>query len=206
MTSRTLRLTFLSYWHAGTGRGQGADLDAVCLRTAGGLPCFPGRALKGLLREGLVLAGAEPPEIAALLGSDLRVRVEASSTGKASEEAVERALTDGRFQSTPGAIQLGSARVGLPEERAACERWGASHRSAGAAFFERLSSTAIDADGVARDKTLRSIEVALPISLHSTVTGAPDHLDRLASAFPLVRAAGAHRARGLGRCTLEYLV
>ena len=50
-----LTVEILSYWHAGSGLGRGADLDALVLRNGDDLPYLPGRTLKGLLREAFMI-------------------------------------------------------------------------------------------------------------------------------------------------------
>ena len=51
-----LRFEIQSFWHAGSGRGDGAVADATVLRSRAGLPILPGRTVKGLLREACDLA------------------------------------------------------------------------------------------------------------------------------------------------------
>lgn len=45
------RITFFDYWHLGSGLSGGARHDASVTRDADGLPCVPGKTLKGVLRE-----------------------------------------------------------------------------------------------------------------------------------------------------------
>jgi CRISPR/Cas system CMR subunit Cmr4 (Cas7 group RAMP superfamily) len=49
--SYRLKIEIRSYWHPGTGRGQGSHLDATTHRNARGLPSLPGRTVKGLVRD-----------------------------------------------------------------------------------------------------------------------------------------------------------
>ena len=58
-----LEIQLLSYWHAGSGFGRGADVDALVLKEGNSLPYLPGRTVKGLLREAMQCceeAGAVP--------------------------------------------------------------------------------------------------------------------------------------------------
>ena len=49
--SYRLKIDIQSYWHPSTGRGQGSDVDALAHRDKDGIPCLPGRTIKGLLRD-----------------------------------------------------------------------------------------------------------------------------------------------------------
>src|SRR5690606_24392052 len=56
MKHRWIELELLSPWHVSSGRGRGASADLTVVRSSGGLPYLPGRALRGLLREAVVRA------------------------------------------------------------------------------------------------------------------------------------------------------
>ncbi len=45
------KVTFLDYWHIGSGLSAGARSDSTVLRDEAGLPYLPGKTLKGLARE-----------------------------------------------------------------------------------------------------------------------------------------------------------
>lgn len=181
----TLNIQIHNYWHAGSGKGRGADVDAVVLKSDAGLPYLPGRTVKGLLREGL-----QTCEDAGLV-----------KTGR-TDALFGTAAKEGKPDSSKsGLLFFGNAE--LPETA-----WLSS--SAGAplqkALFTTLASTKIDENGIALDKTLRSIEVVVPVTLVAPIEG-PDQdshwFEDISKACHLVRAIGSHRTRGLGRCTCE---
>lgn len=188
---RSLRVSIHDYWHCGSGRGVGSHVDARVDLDPNELPYVPGRSLKGLLRDALLLLeaqdGAAPAWADRLFGS-----------APAGEQAT-------RHDSTPGLLAVSDAR--LPPALAAwlASETGRPHRRS---LFRRLASTAIDPDtGAARDRSLRGIEVVVPLELECELHGPaelawPAALER---AFPLVRAVGAHRHRGFGRCTLTWM-
>lgn len=102
-----------------------------------------------------------------------------------------------------GALRfIGEAR--LPEgERA----WFRAHPEARAQLFRRLPSTKINLRGVAEDKTLRSIEACVPLTLNGEVeldlasgvaieTNWTDLLDQLCAATLFI---GREKTNGLGR-------
>lgn len=190
MTAATLQIDLKGYWHAGGGRGAGAVLDAVVHRDPNGLPVLPGRHLKGLLRD--ALARAEAWEW------------EGFAPGIA-ERLFGRPADDNR-PSELGALRISDAT--LPAELAA---WlaGEPGRRHLPHLFRSLYATAIDHDaGTARNKSLRGIEVVVPLALTARIEPVPgstppqDWKARIEAALPLVDAVGAHRARGLGRAVL----
>jgi len=219
MITARLAFSLLGYWHVGTGKGAGPTHDAVVIRTAGGLPFLPGKAIKGLLREATdTVLRAE----GYAARSGLMTRLFGSGIDSSSpEEPVleqpsdrEKTLEATRFRTTPGSLIFSSAFLGAtPEEAARWERWAAHHPGEREHLFREFSSTSLNEDGRAQDRTLRSIEVVVPMTLHATVHGPPEDWTPepwtalLARALPLVDGVGAHRTRGLGRVqvTLEVV-
>lgn len=196
-----------SYWHAGTGRGSGPGADAVVFTTAGGLPCLPGKTVKGLLKEavrGAVAAGVvDAAKLLTYFGS---------STLGATRGGVHRVteLEAERFRTSPGSLRFESAILGAaPEESAAWERWAAGHAGERGRLFHYLASTKLDERGVAADKTLRRIQVAVPMTLRAEVSSDEAEglgwVSALTAAAPFLDALGSHRNRGLGRVTVRVV-
>jgi hypothetical protein len=206
-----VRLEILSYWHAGTGRGGGAGLDAVVERDGDGLPYLPGRTLKGLLRHaaaclvGWGASGWSDEVIPTLFGSPA--------------PSAAAPVVGGRHGTFPGCLTVDSARLPDPERQVL-----RGQTSLIAGLFATLPATAIDADtGAARDESLRFIEACVPLALvseilwdgHAAKLGVDDGRretidrlgkewqDRVRECLPLVRAIGAHRSRGFGRTRLS---
>lgn len=196
-----------TYWHSGTGRGGGSDFDALVERDRDGFPFLPGRHIKGLFRSaGQRLASWQT-------GNWSAERVELLF-GRTNESRVSGVL-EGRHLTVPGCLTFGSAHV--PEK---ARDAFAARKILKAALFARLSSTAIDpSSGTALDKSLRSIEAAVPLVLAAEVSWDPtdtlafanqkekqaieelseDWAGQLRQCFGLIRSIGAHRSRGLGR-------
>lgn len=183
MPSALITFSFLSPWQMGSGFGEGAHLDALPVKTAAGLPYIPGRSLKGLFREAAQLAeecGQLPP--------DTTVNLFGTRDSGLS-----------RYETTPGCLQFTNATLGE-----AMEQWALNEHNCQAVreLYMPLASTAIDTNGLADDKTLRKIEVVLPVSLTATVSCSVEHANDLAllhKVAPLIRQAGTDRHRGLGR-------
>lgn len=186
-----LHLDLMHYWHVGTGSGRGGHLDAVVRRDELGLPLVPGRSLKGLLRDAVCKAhalgwygDAEDPSTL-LFGSS------------------SQAVSEGR--SVPGTLRVSDARLPSALRDAIAARSDKERGVLVSAFYREMFSTAIDEhSGVAREHSLRGIEVAVPCELIADLEALePATESRWAetvrTALPLLRAVGGHRTRGYGR-------
>lgn len=198
-----LVLDFESYWHMGTGRGDGAIADAITLVDDAGLPMVPGRTLKGLLREAMDVA-TEAGVIPAArtlqwFGSGLPGYAD-TTDGDEWQESLEK----GRLGTQSGTVWVGSAHLPL-----AWRQWARTQNSSSAELaelFALMHATAVDENGVAKAKTLRVMQVSIPLTLHADVRGPRDDdrwLKDLEMALPLIRAIGSHRNRGFGRVAIR---
>ena len=237
------------WWHAGTGRGGGEDADALVARDCHGLPFLPGRHLKGLLRdacfrlerwqalEARPAAGAGRPAdkivegtTDLLFGTDEFEKREAA--GQSGGGADDRAASDrrgGRHRTQEGCLTFANAVLPHSVQLALRDPPDATTGLTEQAKLRRglfgfVSATAIDQkSGVAKDDTLRRIEVAVPLTLRAEVHWEPDPRgldggeaqrraiedaerswpDVLRTVLPFVRAVGGHRTRGFGRAKLS---
>jgi len=164
-----------------------------------GLPYLPGKTLRGLLHDGFfrLETWGSCPEL--LAKGITEVFFGSGAFEGDGEDAVPREET------TPGCIYVSNAT--LPANVAA---WlagedGAAYRSR---LFREHFSTAINENGVAEQKSLRGLQVTVPLQLHACIsvldeTRIPKHWKKTVSAvLPLLRCAGAHRSRGFGRCSI----
>ena len=207
MTVATVVLDLCSYWHAGTGRGAGPELDAVCFRSAAGLPMLPGRTLRGLLRDALTRAAAVGAltDMQWTAGDPVEWCFGTGLDAGSGDDRVAR-QEEARFRTVPGHLHISSALLGRTEaESAQWEQWAADGYGARIEhLFRPFASTKVAADGMGEDKTLRAVELAVPMRLRATIDGpdAPGWLSLLQTAAPLLRSLGSHRNRGLGRVTV----
>ncbi len=211
-SARSARLCFelLGWWHPGTGRGDGVGADAVVLRDPAGLPYLPGRTVKGLLREAVHLGVA-----AGLTGLDASVEERLFGTALADKGGDERVrkLEEARFRTHAGCLRFNDAVLGATRTEAAAWRaWAATDdgKVKVRELVSTLASTAIDpASGTVREQTLRTIEVAAPVTLWAPISvegDAPVPWTSLRDAAALfLRAVGSHRTRGLGRCAVTIV-
>jgi hypothetical protein len=195
---RTLQCRFLSYWHPGTGGGLGAQADAR-VRSARGLPVVPGRTLKGVLRDACARAEA--------LGWFADLSSPPASTWTF---ALFGKPANAESGSVPGALRISSAELDLPTLEAYTALPASQQTEARKGMRAYLHQTALDDHGVAKDGSLRGIEVYVPIPLEARIELAPSAIGSAQEAYavltrclPLVEGLGAHRTRGLGRVALS---
>ncbi|MFK8016970.1 MAG: RAMP superfamily CRISPR-associated protein [Gammaproteobacteria bacterium] len=190
-SSRTLNIDIRTYWHAGTGRGQGVVLDAVCHRDRDGLPELAGRHIRGLVREAV-----ESAEALGMYGNSSTQNITQTLFGSRS---------DGTLESISGVLRFSNGVLPLADREALLTNPHLIDR-----LFDKLFSTAINSQtGAALSHSLRGIEVVIPVKLEcriQTIPGVSDVPDQwskmLKEALPFVRAVGASRNRGLGRAEL----
>ncbi len=188
----TLILELHELWHAGTGLGDGPGADALVYRSTEGFPMLPGRSVKGLLREACMVL----EEVGALAAGRVDVLFGDSGDPEASPG-------DRRFTTSPGCLRVSDATPWAgPGERAEWAGWARGNRAALAQLTTTLASTALDESGRTRNKTLRTVEYAVPMTLYARLSSQdPEALADVGRALPLLRALGTRRHRGFGRCT-----
>lgn len=198
MTTAEIQFDILSYWHAGSGSGQGADLDAVVVKSAAGLPYLPGKTVKGLCREAVtILVELGKIEIALCEKWFGGTTKEASDRNK-NELGKSRIFLD-RYITDPGKLWFANATLADDMEAWAREQ---KDQEVIRALYAQLSSTKIEENGLAADKSLRKIEVAIPLTLTARIEADGDDkgwIEVLRQAAPLMRSLGSHRRRGMGR-------
>ena len=173
------KIEFFSNWHCGSGLAAGADVDALVVKDAKGLPYVPGRTIKGLLRE----AACE------LCGDDILI-------------SKIFGLSGNKKPMNPGDIRTGTSFFGnatLTEGAAIVSANLVSH------LFQTFASTRIDeCSGIAKDNTLRKIETVVPCTLEGEIRNVPEEGEEvLRKAMQLIKRMGTGRNRGYGRCCIS---
>ncbi|MCB1657773.1 MAG: hypothetical protein KDI39_06045 [Pseudomonadales bacterium] len=209
-----LSIEFQNFWHAGSGRSSGHHLDAVCLKDKNQLPYFPGRQLKGILRQAVRRAEAWGWYQSMPLESGLAQNYEELLFGSNSQDSE-------RNHTFAGVLQVDNANLSELEYTYLQSPDQAQLREF---LFDELFSTAIDDNGTAKKHSLRGIEVCMPTQLVAPLTlqltaldhshqqqqqkwlGTSDPWQILRTALPLIDALGAHRSRGLGEAILSLQV
>lgn len=173
---------FFTVWHAGSGLSAGAEADSVVIKDVDGFPYIPGKTLKGLFVDAF--------------RDFLSIGIEGVT------REVQRKLF-GDFDENSGVTSSGSlffsnASLPLTEK----ESIGADHSEF---LYRTMASTAIDSQtGVAKNTSLRTMEVCVPLTLEAYIQGAEESEEKLlAQLASYIRSIGANRNRGLGRCSIK---
>ncbi|MDE5877739.1 MAG: CRISPR-associated protein [Muribaculaceae bacterium] len=187
------KIDFFSDWHCGSGLSAGADVDALVIKDDCGLPFIPGKTIKGLVREAM---------------EDLLSYK--SFKGEEKEEMYSLfKKTFGFFNGERGEMIKGQAFFTNAELKDD-ERKAIVADKLQAFMYRRLSSTAIDADGVAKQNSLRRIEVVVPCTLEGRILDVPEGKDGnfrklMEEALSYIKRLGQNRNRGLGRCAFSIM-
>ena len=191
----TLEISFLSDWHLASGLGDGTRADSALIRDWDGLPCIPGSALKGALREGAHrMAGCR---------DDLR-HAETYFWGTRND-AVE--------SNVPGHLHVYPGRMPSSVHEA-LEMTDKRDREALIRDMTVIRShTALDERGNVIEHSLRSIECGIAgLTFEAALDVDADNKvsDSWLSAYlacvcAAARGIGADRSRGLGLCRIHII-
>lgn len=168
-----------SYWHCGSGLAAGADVDLLVIKDADGLPYIPGKTIKGLVREAV-------DEFLSLCSIEEWPEGYQETFGYFDDKDDKR-KSDSFF-----------GNAGLNESEATEIKKNGLQKY----LFTSIASTAINKDGVAKEHSLRKMQVTLPCVLEGTIENVPEAMhETIVKAFGMIKNLGAGRNRGLGRCT-----
>lgn len=169
------QLTFFSQWRSDAGASFGASADNSVVRDCNGLPFFPGKTLKGLLREAAedyneLTGGQHSDEIEIVFGG---IGIEG-----------ECHFSDATFNENE-ATQIISGNL---------QKY----------LFHRTTTTALNDNGIKKGHSLRTLEAVIPCTLYGTIYNVPEGAQGLIKqSFKFIKYIGMHRNRGFGRCLLE---
>lgn len=179
------KIEFLSDWHCGSGLSSGADVDSLVIRDENELPFIPGKTIKGLLREACEQISEfnnqnnYPSNIEKCFGTETDKKTGDSNSGVCffSNAEIEKQAQE-FLNSEPRRKQM---------------------------LFRKLSSTAINENGTAKEHSLRRTEVVIPMTLFGKISGIPDEesAEMIRKAMKFVKRLGENRNRGLGRCIIS---
>ncbi len=175
------KIEFHTDWHCGSGLAAGADVDAVVVKDKCGLPFVPGKTIKGLVREAV-------EEIRGFKG----VECDAAF--------VE---TFGYFEEDKKEMKRGKAFF-TNAELHKTEKDAITANKVERFMYRSIASTAIDENGIAKEHSLRKIEVVVPCILYGEIIDVPENMaEEIINAFKYIKRLGQNRNRGLGRCTIS---
>jgi CRISPR/Cas system CSM-associated protein Csm3 (group 7 of RAMP superfamily) len=172
------KIEILSEWHIGSGLGAGAETDAEILKDEQGLPYIPGKTIKGLLKDAFYDITDVKSDI---ISYDDIVRIFGNYDNESN-------------QSIAGHSYFANATLDPIESE---EIVGNGLQKF---LFKNIASTAIDKNGIADDKSLRTMEGCMPLKLQGTIIVEEADKEKIKIAAKWARHLGINRNRGLGRC------
>lgn len=177
-----LEILFLTYWHCSSGSSGGSRLDATVARDKNNLPFIPGKTLKGHIRD-----MAE-----SLNDNDFLNACFGYSTYE-DEPGYDESVLAKPNKEREGKCYFTNAVL---EEQI--------DNDLGQYLYHSISSTAVDANGIAKTGTLREIEAVVPLTLKAKVLHIPQkYKESMEKAVRQVKRIGLNRTRGWGRCEVN---
>lgn len=182
------KINFFTYWHTGSGLSGGVDANLAVIKNEDQLPFIPGKTLKGLLREAASTLNG--------LNSNMVSEEFIATVFGVGEDKVGEEFSSGNcfFSNALLSGNLISYFQGKKEDKEF--------------LFKIIASTAINENGIAKNQSLRQMEVTVPLTLYATIEGFPNdvgYLEQLQYCFQWIKKIGVNRTRGLGYCELSYL-
>ena len=173
------KVDFHTDWHCGSGLAAGADVDALVVKDKNNMPFIPGKTIKGLVREAV-------EEIRHIQGKNTD-EVFINSFG----------FFDNKDEKKKGCMFFTNATLEENEYKAIISN------EASRFMYRNIASTAIDDNGIAKEHSLRKMEVVVPCTLFGTIHDVPKEMtEEIVKSFGFIKRIGQNRNRGLGRCTL----
>ena len=180
------KVTFLTWWHCGSGQAAGPDVDELTIKDGDGLPFVPGRTMKGLLRDACQqmgdygMGGMDADRINTVFGY-----YDENDTGYP-------AKGDAFFSDLVLPV---ADRRKITADQTLCN-----------AMYSSIAATAIGEDGIAKDHSLRKIQVAVPCELYGMIAHVSEKdIDMLENAMKYIKRMGLGRNHGLGRCKVKLI-
>ncbi len=184
------QLKFYDYWHISSGLSAGARLDSTVIKDNDGLPYVAGKIIKGLSRE-----------MAELVGDCAFVN---SCFGGSTNDGKNGKPKDICYDENTKNIQGKCYFSNVTLEKTVADQITSNNLQEN--LYDIIASTKIDENGIAEDKSLREIEVVVPLMLCGEIRDIPndDYLKLMTRALKMIKRMGLNRNRGLGRC--EFIV
>ena len=171
------KIQFFSCWHCGSGLSAGADVDALVVKDKDGMPFVPGKTMKGLIREAV-------ENYVFLTGGD--------------STAVDE--TFGSEADLKGSAFFSNAALDEREQKAIVSNGAQKF------MYNKMTTTAIDENGIAKEHSLHSLETVVPCTLTGFVADVTEPMAKIiGESLGLIKRIGLKRNRGLGRCNITLV-
>jgi hypothetical protein len=112
-----------------------------------------------------------------------------------------------RFESIGGLLNFSSATLSSEWKTYFKEIDDSERVALLSHFFKNIKQTSIE-DEMAKAGSLRTMEVAIPLSLYAQISGdfSPKQFELIKMASKLIRSVGSNRTKGLGRAELRLTI
>ena len=164
-------------------------MNLTVIKNEHGLPLIPGRTLKGLLRDAATNLKDLDSSVVSQEFIDTVFGIEENTDKKHRQgRCFFSNATLSKYLTTHLSSNDGEEKKGL--------------------LFTSMASTAIDSNGIAKDQTLRQMEVTIPLTLYATIESFPEDqkmIEQLNFCFQWIKKMGTNRTRGLGRCEFSQI-
>ena len=196
MTDIIYKIEFFSDWHAGSGLTAGADVDLLVIKDKHNLPFISGKTLKGLLKD----AAQDLYEFDTSIDKNMIDKI----YGKEAIEA-EKTKNNESIPSIPGSANFSNAELSLELKNKLKYKEKNELIDKTNFLYRKISSTAINEAGQAKEHSLRRIEVTVPLVLFAKISNIEndDQENFIEKCMQMIKRMGSGRNRGLGRCQLS---
>ncbi len=185
----TYQLKFYDYWHISSGLSAGARLDSTVIKDNDGLPYVAGKIIKGLTREMAELVGD-----CTFVNSCFGGSTNDGKNGRPLDKCY-----DENAKNIQGICYFSNATL----DKTTAEQIKTNYLEEN--LYDIIASTKIGENGIAEDKSLREVEVVIPLTLNGEIRDIPDeYKEKMTRALKMIKRMGLNRNRGLGRC--EFIV
>ena len=190
MSTLHYSIKFYSYWHTDSGLSQGMEADNSVLKDKKDLPYLPGKTIKGLLRDAALTIqkpfSVDDEVITAIFGSLARQ----SNTTSRSTDDIDKFSKPGTCRFNDALLNEKDAKYILDGELTTL-------------LYRRVTSTKLDENRQAEDKSLRTSEATTPLILYGSINNIPEdeeYMSFIRNCLKAVKHIGLKRSRGWGRC------
>ena len=174
-------IDFHSYWHIGSGLSEGSSSDLLVLKDDDQLPFIPGKTIKGLLRH----AAEEIHQ----LNNDVLTNHADFIIDVFGKEGTNE--SKGHFSN---------ACLPIPSKEY-------FKQNSTNILYHQISSTKINSEkGIAEQKSLRQMEVTVPLRLEGEILlseANEDVIKNIEICLSWIKQLGMKRTRGFGQCTIK---
>lgn len=183
MKDLNIEIRIHSQWHCGSGLSAGADLDALVIKDHNEMPYIPGKTIKGLIKEAV------------------EDYIYFTGDGEKLKQPKERMFgtQSKKDEIRPdGCAHFSNAVLKETEYQTIVANEAQKY------LYNKVTTTAIDDSGIAKEHSLRSMETVVPCTLYATISDVPEDMyATVCKSLSMTKRLGQKRNRGLGRCTIK---